>query len=163
MPSGSKGDFDEDEPTQNPSNRHRERSGRLDELREAIQNTPERSSMEELFSEEERWQIEAGGRFPGRPTSMKSQGRCSEPRCRNNIWWSALDSGPICFKHTVKKLFRGGIRTDLNWSTRVCRLNELHLREILDNGDKLQAHYLKCPRECNVNSCPHLKGIPRAR
>ena len=163
MPSGGKCDFDGDESLQQQGSRNRERSKQMDALREAIANPPARSTTVELFSEEERRQIEAEGRLLDRSTIMTSQGKCSEPGCRNKIWWSALDSGPICFKHTVKKLLQSGIRTDLNRSTYVCRLNKMHLRQILDNRDKLQAHYRQCPRECNVNSCPRLEGIPRAR
>ena len=128
-------------------------SPRMNNLRESIADVPP-ADIPKL-------QIDA---LPSvhRQASFGKSGQCNKPRCGNKIWWSALDSGPICFKHTVRKLSLNGIRTDLNRNTYVCRLNKMHLREIVDHLPELKAHYQWCPRECRVMSCPRLIGIPRA-
>ena len=38
----------------------------------------------------------------------------------------------------------------------------MRLEDVVGNLEDLRRHWQDCPRECDVNSCPRLVGIPRA-
>ena len=92
---------------------------------------------------------------------MLSRDRCSRPRCKGKAWASQIRGSPISLRHTEEIFRREEIPVLFNRNTYICERNKMHIDGMVANFRSLRAHNRDCPRECDVNSCPHLEGIRR--
>ena len=86
---------------------------------------------------------------------------CQRPRCRAKTWAKGTASGMRCYKHTVEMFAHSRVPTSFDRRTYICTRNRMRLDDMVTNFLALKSHWQDCPPECNVNTCPHLEGIPR--